>query len=64
MRTTMKILVACTVIGALLATVFMTPGGALAGGLKGLLLGMVIAWGEWKSTHTVQVVSYVKASRR
>jgi uncharacterized membrane protein len=64
MITTIKILIACTLVGALLATVFMTPGGALAGGLKGLLLGMVIAWGEWKSTHTVRVVSYAKPSRR
>lgn len=60
----MKILMACTIAGALLAAVFVAPGGALAGGLKGLLLGTVIAWGEWKSNRTVQVVSYVKPSRR
>ena len=50
--------------GALIAVVLMTPGGAVAGGLKGLLLGSVIAWGEWKSGRTVHVVSYVKPARR
>lgn len=59
-----KILMACTVAGFILATVLMTPGGALAGALKGLLLGIVIAWGEWKSNRIVQVVSYVKSSDR
>jgi hypothetical protein len=60
---TIKIVMACTIAGALLATVFMTPGGELAGGLKGLLLGCVIAWGEWKSSRTVQIVSYLKPQR-
>ncbi len=64
MINSIKILMACTLAGALIAVVLMTPGGALAGGLKGLLLGCVIAWGEWKSGRTVQVVSYVKPVRR
>jgi hypothetical protein len=59
-----KILMTCTLAGFILATVFMTPGGGLAGALKGLLLGIVIAWGEWKSNRTVQVVSYVEPSGR
>ena len=59
-----KILVGCAIAGFILATVFMTPGGGLAGALKGLMLGTVIAWGEWKSHRVVQVVSYVEPSGR
>jgi hypothetical protein len=59
-----KILMTCTIAGCILATLFMTPGGAPAGALKGLVLGIFIAWGEWKSNRTVQVVSYVEPSRR
>jgi len=56
----LKILALCTLTGVFLATVFMTPGGATAGAVKGLLLGLLIAWGEWKSRRVVQVVSYVR----
>ena len=55
-----KILVLCTLAGCVLATIFMTPGGAAAGALKGLLLGLVITWGDWRSGRVVEVVSYVK----
>lgn len=49
MLTYLRILVLCTVAGYLLATLFMTPGGAVAGAAKGLLVGALVAWGEWKS---------------
>jgi hypothetical protein len=52
-----KILVSCTLAGMLLATIFITPGGALAGAVKGLLLGMLIVWGDWKSHREVVIVS-------
>ncbi len=55
-----KILVSCTIAGILLATIFITPGGAMAGALKGLLVGTLIAWGEWKSNREEVVVSYVR----
>ncbi len=57
-----RILVLCTVAGFLLATVFMTPGGAAAGAVKGLLVGTLIAWGEWHSKRKDKeaVVSYIK----
>jgi len=46
-----RILVLCTVAGYLLASLFMTPGGANIGAAKGLLIGIMVAWGEWKSRH-------------
>ena len=49
MITCMRILVLCTVAGFLLATVFVPPGGAAAGAVKGLLVGTLIAWGEWNA---------------
>jgi hypothetical protein len=52
-----KILASCTLVGMLLATIFITPGGVLAGALKGLLLGVLIVWGEWKSHREVVIVS-------
>ena len=55
-----RILGLCTVAGFLLATVFMTPGGATAGAVKGLLVGTFIAWGEWHSMRKEAVVSHKK----
>lgn len=55
-----KILVLCTMAGILLATIFITPGGVLAGALKGLLVGTLIAWGEWKSNRKEVIVSFVR----
>jgi len=48
MLTYVKILALCTVAGYLLASMFMTPGGAMAGAAKGMLVGALVAWGEWK----------------
>ena len=45
----LRILALCAFAGYLLATVFMTPGGAAAGAVKGLLVGALVAWGEWKT---------------
>jgi len=47
-----RILVLCTLAGYLLAAVFMTSGGVYAGAVKGLLVGALVAWGEWKWIHT------------
>jgi membrane associated rhomboid family serine protease len=55
-----RILALCALGGFLLATVFMTPGGAAAGAVKGLLVGTLIAWGEWKSKRKGTIVSYVR----
>jgi len=44
-----RILMLCTLAGYLLATVFMNAGGATEGAVKGLLVGMLVAWAEWKS---------------
>jgi hypothetical protein len=52
MFTYLRILLLCTAGGYLLATVFISPGGAVAGAVKGLLLGALIVWGEWKSKRT------------
>jgi hypothetical protein len=46
-----RILALCTLAGYLLASLFMTPGGANIGAAKGLLIGIMVAWGEWKSRH-------------
>jgi hypothetical protein len=46
-----RILALCTLAGYLLASLFMTPGGASIGAAKGLLIGIMVAWGEWKSKH-------------
>lgn len=46
-----RILMLCTIAGYLLAIVFMSPGGANVGAVKGLLVGIMVAWGEWKSRH-------------
>ena len=46
-----RILVFCTLVGILLPTVLMIAGGAAAGALKGLLVGVFVALGEWKANH-------------
>ncbi|MEZ5504318.1 MAG: hypothetical protein R3E50_17285 [Halioglobus sp.] len=51
MLSCIRIMLLCTLAGCLLATVFMTPGGAIAGAVKGAFVGALIAWGEWKSTR-------------
>ena len=47
-----RILVLCILGGYLFATVFMTPGGAIEGAAKGLLVGVLVVWAEWKSKHS------------
>lgn len=47
-----RILALCALAGYLLAAVFMTPGGVYAGAVKGLLVGAMVAWGEWKWLRT------------
>ena len=46
-----RILVLCAFAGYLLAAVFLTAGGVYAGAIKGLLVGMLVAGGEWKWIH-------------
>jgi len=43
--------VLCAFAGYLLAAVFLTAGGVYAGAIKGLLVGMLVAGGEWKWIH-------------
>jgi hypothetical protein len=50
-----QILGYCTLAGYLLAMVFMAPGGAAVGAAKGLLVGVLVAWAEWKSRQTKPV---------
>lgn len=56
MLTYLRILALCALAGYLLATLFMTPGGAVAGAAKGLLVGALVAWGEWKSRRNKTLV--------
>jgi hypothetical protein len=44
-----RILMLCTIAGYVLAILFMAPGGANLGATKGLLVGLLVVWGEWKS---------------
>jgi hypothetical protein len=46
-----RILALCALAGYLLSAVFMSAGGVYAGAIKGLLVGMLVAWGEWKWLH-------------
>ena len=47
-----RILVLCALVGIVLSTVLMLAGGAAAGAVKGLLVGIFVAYGEWKWKHT------------
>ena len=44
-----RILMLCTIAGYILAMLFMTPGGAHIGAVKGLMVGLLVALAEWKS---------------
>ncbi len=44
-----RILLLCTLAGYVFALLFMTPGGAYVGAVKGLLVGVLVALAEWKS---------------
>ena len=48
------ILILCPVAGYLLAQVFMSAEGASAGAAKGLFIGLLVAWGEWKSKQPTE----------
>ena len=50
-----RILMLCTAAGFGLAILFMTPGGAELGAAKGLVVGLLVALGEWKSRHNKPV---------
>ena len=50
-----RILVLCSFAGYLFAAAFMAPGGATEGAVKGLLVGLLVVWGEWKSKHAPSV---------
>ena len=49
------ILLLCSVAGFLLAEAYMSNEGAIAGAAKGLFVGLLVAWGEWRSRHPVDV---------
>lgn len=51
-----RIVMLCTFAGYVLATLFMTPGGANLGAAKGLLVGLLVALAEWKSRRGKPVV--------
>jgi uncharacterized membrane protein YoaK (UPF0700 family) len=46
-----RILALCALAGYLLAAAFMSDGGVYAGAVKGLLVGALVAWGEWRWMH-------------
>jgi uncharacterized membrane protein YoaK (UPF0700 family) len=46
-----RIIALCALAGYVLAAVFITTGGVCTGALKGLLVGVLVAWGEWKWIH-------------
>lgn len=39
----------CTLAGLLLATVFISPAGALAGAAQGFFVGTFVACGKWQA---------------
>lgn len=55
MLTYLRILALCTLAGYLLATLFIPTDGAAAGAAKGLLVGVLVACGEWKSRRNKTV---------
>jgi hypothetical protein len=60
-----RILALCVLAGYLFAIVFMTPGGAIDGAVKGLLVGVLVVWAEWKSKHRkVEPVGQVSEIRQ
>ncbi len=51
----------CTLAGTLLASVFISPEGAVAGAAQGFFVGLLVAWGNHKAqrkgndnAHTAQ----------
>ncbi len=45
----MRNLMACTMVGILLAVVFLTPTGAAVGAVNGFLVGIFVCMGEWRA---------------
>jgi len=41
-----KCIVLCTLAGMLLASVFLTPAGAVAGAAQGFFVGVLVGWGN------------------
>lgn len=39
----------CTLAGTLLASVFISPEGAVAGAAQGFFVGLLVAWGNHKA---------------
>jgi hypothetical protein len=44
-----KCIVLCTLAGMLLASVFLTPAGAVAGAAQGFFVGALVGWGNRKA---------------
>lgn len=42
-------LLLCTLAGTLLASVFISPAGAVAGAAQGFFVGLLVAWGNRKA---------------
>ena len=44
-----KCIVLCTLAGMLLASVFLSPAGAVAGAAQGFFVGALVGWGNRKA---------------
>jgi hypothetical protein len=49
----MRNLMMCTMVGIVLAVVFLTTTGAVVGAVNGFLVGICVGLGEWKATRAV-----------
>jgi hypothetical protein len=50
----MRNLMLCTMVGIVLAVVFLTPTGAFVGAVNGFLVGICVCLGEWKATDAAR----------
>ena len=60
MLSSIRILAFCTIAGSLLAVIFLTPGGAAAGAVKGFLGGALLVWGDWKPRDKASLVRWIR----